>query len=448
MKRFYIAILVLCAARYSGCTEQRSFVLWHDPQETAWKVHLFADYDKKLKKTNYMGYDKDSKQDLLKDLKNKDKNFKPNPTPFIETNTTKGWTARFFVIESFDDPSWKKFFYTLDTIKNKTFPKTPDTIEPLTLEMLTKLNIDDVIKFFKTSVQSGTGKSGGEKLSGIKLEAFTGNADCKSISITHKWPEAETAGCIHFYAKDKPYYCFANTFRNFAQDPLLKGKKPAIAYVKVASIDNFDWLPTTIDGVEWITTEHYFHAQKFKKPEAAYKQMKKLTTGMGALPGEVKKFTLPNWFNNDWKQWDAQSGLVMLKAIRAKFSQHPELNKILLGTYPKMIVEDTAQASYVENIWGAGKNYTGCNQLGQVLMHVRQELHDGTYYIFNKGDAKYYFDLLSGNTAWKQDQNPDKTLIPDGYDQLLKTVKKQETSEALPPDTAVMHLAERLKLLA
>lgn len=400
-----------------------------------------------------MGYDQDSKQDLLKDLKNKDINFKPNPTPFIETNTTRGWTARFFVIESFDDPSWKNFFYTLDTIKNKTFPKAPDTIEPLTLEILTKLNIDDVIKFFKTSVQSGTGKSGGEKLSGIKLVKLTKQSECetsnaKGTYIHYKWGHSKSPAknppndkfFVYFFKESDTdnsgrggaYAVFANTCSMPNKDPEAK------------SFTNSDF-SITVNGKKYPTSEHYFQINKFKKPEASYNAM--VNQKADTLPGFARD-NITN-FGGQRDDWNSGGSIgTMIAAVRAKFAQNRDLGKLLLSTYPKILVEDTAQRSTGDPIWGANTNYTGCNQLGQVLMHVRQELHDGTYYLFNKGDAKYYYDLLSGNTAWKQDQNPDKTLIPDGYDQLLKTVEKQETSEALPPDTAVMHLAELLKLLA
>ncbi len=229
--------------------------------------------------------------------------------------------------------------------------------------------------------------------------------------------------CVAFYHSGKDYYCFANTFLNGSQDP------------KVSDNNDFTY---KIDGLDWESTEHYFHAKKYQNLQKAHD----LFVGIkpGALPTELKKTNStiaqalknePLSFGTNWAEWDKMSPYVMLKAIRAKFSQHDALKKVLLDTYPKMLVENTADAPYEENLWGASRNYTGCNLLGQVLMHVRQEFHDGKLYEFKKDDALYYYQLLSGQTAWQEDTSNVNTYVPDDYRDELKKVPPSKTADVL-----------------
>ena len=64
---------------------------------------------------------------------------------------------------------------------------------------------------------------------------------------------------------------------------------------------------------------------------------------------------------------------IMLTAIRAKFLQNKDLQQKLLSTGDKILIEDSPK----DGFYGRGKNandYTGENQLGRILMHVRDEL--------------------------------------------------------------------------
>lgn len=446
MKKILLAAILVSISSYSLCIENRSFLLWKNPADGAWKVHLYSAYADG--KNTYFGFD-NSGDELLKDLENKDINLKPNPLNY--PNSNKNWKAYFYTVRltGKTEQAWSPFFYDLKDIQLKKFPVAPHIMEPLTYQILTS---SDVVQFIANAPEaaSETVTSAGPKLSGIKLVKFSGKPDCIGMKIEYKWPEPGTVNTIHFYDHNTDYYCFSNTFLDAAQDPKLTGPKK---------------FSTTIDGVAWRATEYYFQAQKFQTPADAYAEMTKKQIGPGSLPGVVSgkskqtKLTSARKYQNTDPEWFKISDTVMLKAIRAKFSQHPELREVLLSTYPKMVIEDTKQASYTEIIWGAGKNYTGCNLLGQILMHVRQELHDGQFYVFKKGDAKYYYDLLSGQTNWTQDNSPHQNWIPDGYKDLMETIRKTEeqkkppvkrttppTQTGTPPD--LMRLTELLKQLA
>ncbi len=60
----------------------------------------------------------------------------------------------------------------------------------------------------------------------------------------------------------------------------------------------------------------------------------------------------------------------MLEAVRAKFTQHPDLKELLLSTGDAMLEENAPK----DEEWGIGSNGRGKNKLGKILMRVRQEL--------------------------------------------------------------------------
>jgi len=74
--------------------------------------------------------------------------------------------------------------------------------------------------------------------------------------------------------------------------------------------------------------------------------------------------------------WENESIYVMLKALRAKFSQNDHLKKILLSTDGTWLIEHTEN----DRKWGDGKNGSGTNYLGKLLILVRQELLDEKQY--------------------------------------------------------------------
>ena len=70
------------------------------------------------------------------------------------------------------------------------------------------------------------------------------------------------------------------------------------------------------------------------------------------------------------RDWESVKESVMLEALRAKFTQHEDLQAILLGTGDAVLVEHTANDAY----WGDGGDGSGKNRLGRLLMQVRDEL--------------------------------------------------------------------------
>lgn len=68
--------------------------------------------------------------------------------------------------------------------------------------------------------------------------------------------------------------------------------------------------------------------------------------------------------------WDSIKRRTMKECVMAKFLQHPDLRKQLMETGTEELIED----SPVDAWWGCGKDGTGRNELGKILMEIRDEL--------------------------------------------------------------------------
>jgi hypothetical protein len=143
---------------------------------------------------------------------------------------------------------------------------------------------------------------------------------------------------IYFYKVCEPYGCFSN----FSPHPIVFG------------------------GLQWQTVEHYYQAQKFvgSENERLIQVIRGVPTpeNAAALGRDRTRKLRP-----DWEHVKQQ---VMWQGVLTKFLTHPNIQAILLDTGDELIVEDSPTDYY----WGCGQDKTGQNQLGQILMKVRQEI--------------------------------------------------------------------------
>lgn len=132
---------------------------------------------------------------------------------------------------------------------------------------------------------------------------------------------------------------------------------------KYGCFSNFSHHKFILEGNIWKTSEHYFQAQKFHN--SRYEEVIRLLDN----PMEVAKMgrdrNLPLR-----KDWEEVKDSVMKRANLEKFKQNTEILEILFSTGNEKIVENTVNDYY----WGCGKNGTGKNKLGIILMEVREEL--------------------------------------------------------------------------
>ena len=140
---------------------------------------------------------------------------------------------------------------------------------------------------------------------------------------------------IRFYHSDQPW----GEFSNFSQHSIF------------------------IDEINWQTVEHYYQAQKFIDMEL------KERIRLSETP-VLAKITAMGMKDLRRKDWAELKESIMLKALRRKFTQHPELAKRLLSTSPQRLVESTSNDAF----WGESLDGIGQNRLGELLMLVRTEL--------------------------------------------------------------------------
>jgi ribA/ribD-fused uncharacterized protein len=165
---------------------------------------------------------------------------------------------------------------------------------------------------------------------------------------------------------------------------------------KYKVFSNFMNYPVTIDGISWPTNEHYYQAMKFGNSNSEVHKEYRDIIRVVSTPYKAKlmanqriAYNSGNYMVNSMDRrllndiikeyktnglkirsdWDDCKIEVMVTVTRAKYDQYPELKEILLSTGKATIRE----ASPTDYYWGIGKNRTGENMLGKVLMKVRDE---------------------------------------------------------------------------
>ena len=147
---------------------------------------------------------------------------------------------------------------------------------------------------------------------------------------------------IRFYrANERPYGAFSNLYRrDFA-----------------------------FEGEVFPTAEHAYQAGKARKPEVRAWLMAAPSPALLAMAAHGLYYwdISPGWSTMKFDR--------MKRILQAKFSQHDDLQRLLLGTGDLRLVESATVDSPVNRLWGE-VNGVGQNKLGQLLMEVRAELRD------------------------------------------------------------------------
>lgn len=128
---------------------------------------------------------------------------------------------------------------------------------------------------------------------------------------------------------------------------------------------NFAPFPIDLDGKRWPTVEHHYQAQKFADPELQKKIRK-------AEKPVIAKALADKYRATARLDWDEVKNAIMERAVRRKFELYDELRELLLGTGE----EELAEAAPTDFYWGVGRDGTGQNRLGHLLMRIRAELRE------------------------------------------------------------------------
>lgn len=141
--------------------------------------------------------------------------------------------------------------------------------------------------------------------------------------------------------------------------------EPIYVYTKSMpfwGLSNFAPPGIEVDGAYWETFEHYFQAQKFGDLEIRERIRCAATPKEARELGQSRRYPLRS-------DWDTVREDVMLFAMRLKF-RVPSARAVLLSTGERELIESSPYDYY----WACGKDGTGLNRLGHLLMQVRSEI--------------------------------------------------------------------------
>lgn len=128
-------------------------------------------------------------------------------------------------------------------------------------------------------------------------------------------------------------------------------------------LNNFKKAPFTIYGRTWNNVETPYQYKKTLIPDEQKKFFECKTPREARDLGQIVTIR---------PDWDDIKIIVMYECVRAKFEQNLDLKAQLLSTGMEELIED----SPIDYFWGCGKNGTGKNMLGKILIFVRAELRD------------------------------------------------------------------------
>lgn len=131
------------------------------------------------------------------------------------------------------------------------------------------------------------------------------------------------------------------------------------------AFSNFSRHGFELDDHYWPTAEHYFQAQKFEDPAYVERIRQAKTPKEAARLGRSRDYPLR-------ADWETAKDDIMRRAVLAKFEAHADIRARLLATGDAEIVENAPGDFY----WGCGKDGSGLNRLGQILMEVRTLLRE------------------------------------------------------------------------
>ena len=145
---------------------------------------------------------------------------------------------------------------------------------------------------------------------------------------------------IRFYrASEKPYGAFSNLYRR----------------------------SIIFEGETFTTSEHAYQAGKARKPEVRDWILSAPSPALVAMAAHGLYYwdIVPGWSRT---KFDRMRGV-----LRAKFTQHNDLQKLLLSTEDARLVESATVDNEVNRLWGE-VNGKGRNMLGELLMELRADL--------------------------------------------------------------------------
>lgn len=139
---------------------------------------------------------------------------------------------------------------------------------------------------------------------------------------------------------------------------------------KYSFLSNFYINEMNIDGKIYYHVEGYYQSRKFIGiNNSAVEHIRNITSPM-ACKKVSQSYMITE---NKKKEWEEGiRDIVMKQAVYTKFITNSELSKRLIETGNSILIENNHNDTY----WGGGKDGKGENNLGKILMDVRDVLQN------------------------------------------------------------------------
>lgn len=135
---------------------------------------------------------------------------------------------------------------------------------------------------------------------------------------------------------------------------------------KYGCFSNFSRHSFFLESKYYMTSEHYYQAQKFATTDPTYAEQIRNAPN----PKEAANLGRATRTPAMRPDWDEVKDDIMRKVVMHKFTNHESCRKTLLGTGNDELIEDSPYDSY----WGCGADGRGKNMLGVILMETRETL--------------------------------------------------------------------------
>lgn len=127
-------------------------------------------------------------------------------------------------------------------------------------------------------------------------------------------------------------------------------------------LSNFYPCKVVYEGIEYPSSEHAYVAAKTDN------QLQKLAISEIPSTSDVKRFGRQIKLKDNW---DDIKISIMKNIVEAKFDQNPDLMKLLQETRNYELIEGN---NWGDRFWGQSPLGNGRNELGKILMSVRDDI--------------------------------------------------------------------------
>lgn len=139
-------------------------------------------------------------------------------------------------------------------------------------------------------------------------------------------------------------------------------------------LSNFSAFQLLWNGIIFPTSEHAYHWEKFNVAaefrRGYHGQVQSLIRCASSAHAAFKIGQEPMWQPYRRQDWSTARIGIMSALLRAKVEQHEYVQRKLLATGDRELIED----SWRDDFWGWGPNRDGRNMLGKLWMQIRDEI--------------------------------------------------------------------------